>query len=801
MKSIKIAKTILVLLSGIQLATAQERKTELYGQVGDSLTKGALPNATVILKGKDTTFHSLSSVKGSFHFKDLPTGTYTLSVVYIGYKPYTKNEIVIDGSKTAIPADIYLALDQQQLKGVSVAGAKPFIVQRLDKVVLNVAESPIAAGGNAYDVVLRAPGVAEKDGLQFRGKKVIVLVDGRNTNLTGDNIKEYLSAMPSNGVERIEVIPNPSAKYDAAGGAVINIITAKNKKLGTNGVVTLGVGAGTYARYNAGASINYRNNKLNLYGGYDYLHAQSYMDNTSNRLMENITKINEDEHEVRTRNNHTFKAGMDYDINSKNTFGIFLRGMYNTRDRDDMNHTDQRGPGTEPSYSTVATDGHATFYNPAVNIYYKSMLDSTGKMLIVNADYLRYDKTINDDILTRYFNSEMIEQYPSLALRNNSPTNNTIKSVTVDYVHPSKLARFEAGLKVNFNTIDNDIIWQQQAVGKWLTDSAKTNHFIYKENINALYLNASRTFGKFETQAGIRAEQTNTEGISVTTGQTDKNSYLNFFPSLSVQFNQSEKQQFGFSYQEKIDRPKFDILNPFIIYRSQYSYFQGNPYLSPSISHNFELSYAYNNQWMAAFTYQHHQKVVADIFKKAASGDAVISTFENVSSGDYVDGNVTYSLPLLHNKWTSINTLGGFYAKYNSTSDLQLNSAQVTGYFSSNNIIQLPQSFKLEVNGRYYSAQAFGMYHFDPSYAVDMGLSKTMLKKTATVSLSVSDIFNTFQSKYSILSSGLNMANVAKAESRFVKLQLTYKLGNKNVKASTIRSSSIETEKQRIESN
>jgi hypothetical protein len=802
MRSIKIAKTVLVLLSGMQLATAQEKKAGLYGQVGDSLTKGALPNATVILKGKDTSFHALSTAKGSFHFSDLPAGTYTLSVVYIGYKTYTKEGVVLDGSMIAAPADIYLALDQQRLKGVTVAGAKPFIVQKLDKIVLNVAESPVAAGGNAYEVVLRAPGVSEKDGLQFRSKKVIVLVDGRNTNLTGDNIKEYLSAMPSNGIERIEVLPNPTAKYDAAGGAVINIVSARNKKLGTNGTVTLGTGAGTYARYNAGAAINYRSKQINLFGSYDYLHAPSYLDNTSGRTLDGTTLIDENERDIRTRNNQAFKAGMDYDINKRNTFGILLRGMYNTRDREAENKAVQRTTGgTDPAYSTVATNGHATFFNPAVNIYYKSILDSAGKTLTVNADYFRYDKTSGENFLTRYFDSHFAEQRPFLQLKNNAPSNNIIKSATIDYVHPSKIATFEAGVKVNFNTIDNDILWQQQAGGKWLMDSAKTNHFIYKENINALYVNATKTIGKFDLQAGVRAEQTNTEGNSVTTGQVDKNSYLNFFPSLNVQYNQSEKQQFGFSYQEKIDRPKFDILNPFIIYRSQYSYFQGNPYLLPSISHNFELSYVHGNEWMAAFTYQHHEKVVADIFKKAPSGDAVISTFENISSGEYLEGNVTYSKQLLHNKWTTVNTLGGFYAKYNSSSDIQLDNAQVTGYFSSNNIIQLPKGIKMELNGRYYSPMAFGMYHFNASYAVDMGFSKSILQKSGTIALNVSDIFNTLVSKYSILSSGLQMANVAKTESRFIKLQFTYKLGNRNVKASAARKTGIEMEKRRVESN
>ncbi|SHL17118.1 Outer membrane receptor proteins, mostly Fe transport [Chitinophaga jiangningensis] len=794
MRTIQITSTILVLLSGMQLATAQIKRGELHGQVGDSLTKGALPNATVILKGKDTTFHSLSNDKGTFTFKNIPDGTYTLSVIYIGYKTYSKEGIALDGSSTPI----FLAPDQQLLKGVKVAASKPFIIQRLDRIVLNVAESPVAAGGNAYDVVLKTPGMMENNGLQFRGKRLTVLIDGRNTNLTGDNIKEYLASLPSNGIDRIEVLPNPSAKYDATGGAAINIITVKDKRLGANGTLTAGTGAGTYARYLGGASINYRTKKLNLFSSYDYLHTQTFADNNSDRqLTANNVHITEQTRDIRTRDNHSFKAGMDYDINKRNTIGLLFRGMYNLRNHDALATATQSGAGI----STVNTAGDARYFNPAVNIYLKSILDSAGKTLVVNADYFNYNRKWNDDLLTRYYDYKFIELLPSLVQRDALPSDNTIKSLAVDYTQPGKSVKLEAGAKVNFNTIDNDVLWQEQINGDWKTDEGRSNRFIYEENVNALYLNLSKTFGKFDVQAGVRAEQTNTEGRSVTSGDVNKNNYFNVFPNASVTFNQSELQQFGFSYQEKIDRPRFEILNPFLIYVSQFSYTQGNPNLRPSISHNFELSYARGMEWMAAFTYQHHQQVVADVFKKAATGNAVISTYDNVSSGEYLDGSVSYSKRLLHNKWSTVNNLGAFYAKYNGSGSLALDNAQVTAYFTTTNIFQLPQSFKLELSGRYYSPMAMGQYRFNSRYAVDFGLSKTILDKAGTITLNVSDVFNTLVNKYSITSPDLQLHDISKVESRIVKLQFNYKWGNKNVKASAVRKTGIETEKRRVENN
>jgi len=522
------------------------------------------------------------------------------------------------------------SMRRQNLKAVTVTGNKPFIVMKADKVVVNVSESPVAAGSDAAQVLTNAPGVVEQSSGNFelRGKKVIVLIDGKDSRLSGEELKEWLSAMPSNTIDRIELIANPPARYDARGAAVINIISARSKNFGTNGVFTAGLGSGRYGRYNGGLGLNYRDKQINIYGNYDYQYNKQYYDLYSNRTLAENAAIVERTSDVRTRNNHSLKAGLDYDINRNSSFGVLLKGMLNYRDRDVFTRSVKEAAGAD-SFSTVNTMGKARILNPSVNIYYKTKLDTSGKQLTLNADYFRYNKTWKDDLVTHFYDPAGMQTGTPYLLMNNSPADNEIRSIAADYSQPLGKGQLEAGLKATLTTTDNDINWLQQLEKQWVTDEGKTNHFIYDENIYAAYATYSRSIKKFDLQAGLRAEQTYTKGRSLTLNQVNKRDQFNLFPSLSVMYNHSQKHQYGFSYRKSIDRYSFDVVNPFITYVSQYQYNQGNPNIRPSIGHSFEVSYVYNNELFISVNYQRFTDVPAAIFRKD-TGNVVISTEVNL---------------------------------------------------------------------------------------------------------------------------------------------------------------------------
>jgi hypothetical protein len=775
----------------------------LTGTVADSLSRQTLPFATVALQGADdakTLLSTVSDAQGAFRFEAVPAGSYTLQVRYVGYKTAAPVALTVGSDKPAALAPVLLAADRKLLAGVTVTAAKPFIEQRADKLVLNVAASPIAAGGTAYDVLGRAPGVLENGaGFQLRGKNVTVLLDGKPTNLSGDELKTMLSAMPGNTLDKVEVIANPSARYDANGAALINIITTKSRKFGTNGVATLGAGAGQYGRYNAGLSLNHRTAKLNVFGSLDRQENKTYSTTSALRTAGGELEIDESGREVRLNQNNTAKLGFDYELNKTSSFGITVKGMLNNRERtaDNLAYLSTNVP---LSASAVRTDGTAQFLSPSVNVYYKTTLDTTGRTLSLNADYFGYQKAWQNEYTTRSFDGAMQETGPASLLRDDSPARNSVRSASADYTQPLYKGTLEAGLKTTFTTTDNDIRWEQATAGQpWTVDLGKTNHFIYRENINAAYGTFSRTVQKVDVQLGLRAEQTNTDGTSLTTGQSTQRHYLSLFPSVSAQYNQSDKVQLGFSYSRKIDRFRFGIVNPFVTYISQYRYAQGNPNIRPSFSHNFEFTHSYNNLLTTSISYGHHTDVLMETYQKNDATQVVVNSFDNFRSAESLSASTTLMKPFRNNKWMTVTTLGVEYARINNTATVGLGAARPSAYLSSNHTITLPQGYKAEISAMYMSPMTFGGLAFQSRFSSSFGVSKSLFKDAATLTLNVTDLFNTQQNRYSVLSNGINSTNLDKIESRFVKLNFSYKFGNKNVKASQRRSTGIEAEKSRMD--
>ncbi|MFD2721278.1 outer membrane beta-barrel protein [Hymenobacter monticola] len=776
----------------------------LTGTVADSLGRQALPFATVVLQSADdakTLLSTVSDAQGAFRFEAVPAGRYTLQVRYVGYKAAAPVALTMAADKPAALAPVLLAADRKMLGGVTVTATKPFIEQRADKLVLNVAASPIAAGGTAYDVLGRAPGVLESSaGFQLRGKNVTVLLDGKPTNLAGDELKALLSAMPGNTLDKVEVIANPSARYDANSAAILNIITTKSLKFGTNGVATLGVGAGQYGRYNAGLSLNHRTAKLNVFGGLDRQDNQTYSTTQARRTAGGELEIIENGREVRRSQSNTARLGFDYTLSKTTSFGLTAKGMLNTRDRAADNLAQLGTAAGLASASNVHTDGTAQFLSPSVNLYYKTTLDTTGRTLSLNADYFGYQKDWQNEYLTRNFDGGLQEVGPAGLLRDNSPARNSVHSASADYSQPLYKGTLEAGLKTTFTTTDNDIRWEQATAGQpWTVDAGKTNHFIYRENINAAYGTYARTVQKMSLQVGLRAEQTNTDGTSLTTGQSTQRHYLSFFPSVAAQYNQSEKVQLGFSYSRKIDRFRFGIVNPFVTYISQYRYAQGNPNIRPSFSHNFEFTHSYNSLLTTSISYGHHTDVLVETYQKNDATQVVVNSFDNFRSAESLSASTTLMKPWLNNKWMTVTTLGLEYARINQTASVGLGASRPSAYLSSNHTLTLPKGFKAELSAMYMSPMTFGGLAFQSRFSSSVGVSKLLFKDAATLTLNVTDLFNTQQNRYSVLANGVNSVNLDKVESRFVKLNFSYKFGNKNVKASQRRSTGIEAEKMRMD--
>ncbi|MCC9135178.1 TonB-dependent receptor domain-containing protein [Pontibacter silvestris] len=806
-------KTTLAKITGIILlclntfiSFAQFNSGLITGTVKDSLNHQVIPYATIILKKYTNASFLKAAVtdeKGSFRFEDLEKDVYFLKADFIGYKTVTVDSLQIKATG-ATTMQLWLATDVKLLNSVTVVGYRPFIEHQADKLVLNVTESPIAAGGTMGEVLSRTPGVIEQNGTyQVRGKNVMVLLDGKNTNLSGSDLQDLLGGLPSSNVAKVEVIANPSAKYDAAGGAVINIITNQSRSYGTNGVFTLGAGMGMQARYNGSISLNHRTRKMNIYGSYDYQYSQPFTIIKSFRMLSREEQVREYSKELRILNNNSLKVGMDYNLNATSSIGILIKNIVNHRNRESDNTSIIYEEKNAPlSSSAVTTVGNSLIVSPSVSIFYKAKLDTAGMELRIGADYFSYNKEWHNLLTTRYFNIEGQEHLPASMLRDNSPADNTIKTFTIDLVRPMKNSLLEAGLKTTFTKTDNDILWEgRTAETDWNVDSGKTNHFIYRENIIASFVSYSTSWQKLAVQVGLRAEQTFATGTSIMLEQKHSKSYLHLFPNLSAQYYLSDKQLYGLSYSKKIDRFKFDIVNPFVTYISQYAYAQGNPNVKPSISHNFEASHTFNNELFTALSYAYHQDVLTEVVLPKEESNAVFYSFKNFHSADEWSGTTTYAKAFFSGKWNTTNTVGFMYAVVHANAEAQLTDPGAAVFFSSNNTLQLGHGLKGELSGSYMSPMSFGAFRFKAQYGGSFGLSKSILKSAGTLTLNVTDVFNTCTNSYKVESFGVNSNTENKAESRFVRLNFSYKFGNKNVKSSKSHKIGNEEEKFRMESN
>jgi hypothetical protein len=771
----------------------------LTGTVADSASRQALAFATVVLRPTADAKNPLSTVttdKGAFSFANLAAGPYTLEVHYLGYRASQPVAVTVGASTPAVA--VALAPERHALAEVKVTAAKPFIEQQADKLVLNVAASPIAAGGTAADLLGRAPGVLEQGGgYQLRGKTLTVMLDGKLTNLSGDELKNMLSAMPANTLDKVELIANPSAKYDASASAIVNLVTTKSLKFGTNGTATAGVGAGRYGRYNAGLNLNHRTEKLNVYGGLDRLDNQTYSTTSAVRPLSTEGQLAENSLETRRLQTNNVKLGFDYDLSKTISVGVLVKGMLTDRTRDAESQALLSGPaGAAQQTTLVRVAGASQVVSPTVNAYYKTAF-AKGKTLRVSADYFRYAKEYHND----YATSLLEASGPADLLRDNSPARNSVKSLMADYAQPLYKGTLEAGLKTISTTTDNDIRWEQAPAGQpWTTDLGKTNHFIYRENVNAAYATFSRSIKKVSLQVGLRAEQTHTTGTSLTMNQVTERQYLNFFPSVSAQYAQSEKTQYGFSYSRKIERAQFGIVNPFVTYISPYRYSQGNAAILPSLSHNFELSYSYSSLLSAAVSYSRFSDVITGSFQKNDVTQVVTNSFANYPSADQLSVTLTLMKPLLNNKWQTNTTLGFMAAQVQAgPSTIGVGAASPGAYLSSNHILTLRAGLKAEVSASYMSPMTFGGMAIRSSYSGNIGISQTVFKGAGTLTLNVTDVFNTQRSRFDVLAAGINSQNINKIESRFVKLNFSYKFGNQKVKASQRRETGVEAEKARME--
>lgn len=787
MKKIMYMLAVLI-FTGFSFQGFSQEAATISGSVKDAQSKN-LESATIsLLKATDSSMVKIAVADkaGRFNFQQIPAGSYLVHITAAGHQG-TYSKIEIDNATVTLPEFVLQPL-AKSLGGVTVSSKKPLVEQKIDRVVVNVEASITNAGASALEVLEKSPGImVDKDGnISLKGKQgVVVLVDGRPTYLSGSDLANMLRSMTSAQLDQIEIMTNPPAKYDAAGNAgVINIKTKKNKQFGYSGSITTGYSQGRYPRTNESVNFNYRNGKINAFTNLSYNYNQrfnnldiqrNFRDATTKQLLRYF-----DQHARMYNKNESFngKLGLDYNPGKNTTMGVVFNGFNNPGEFGNRNTTfisDANGVLVSETRALAKFDQR--WKNFSTNVNFRQVLDTTGKELTADLDYITYNSVNNMNLSNYYFDAQGNDLSKPDTLLGMLPQQIDIYSGKVDYLHPLKKgARFEAGLKTSLVKTDNNARYDSVVNGQVVRDNNRSNYFIYEENINAAYTNLSTTLSKkLSAQLGLRLENTVAKGNLVTTGETFRRNYTQLFPTAYFQYKANEHHNFSLNYGRRIRRPNYESLNPFIEYIDRYTYEQGNPNLRPQLSQNIEVSHNYKNRYTTTLNYTYTNDIIEMVIEQNEVRNETYVKQANIASQKQVGLAVNASNQVT--KWWTSNIYANIsYNHYEGIVNNNFVSLDATTYMiNGSQQFKFAKTWGAELSGFYRSGGVDGVIVFKPMGMLSAGISKQVLKNKGSVKLNVRDIFFTQRFSASSQYGNVDAAFQNQNDSRVISLSFSYR--------------------------
>lgn len=759
---------------------------------------------------------AISDSLGNYEIEISKTGTFLIIIDQLDYQKYVSPAFEVDSASSRIElTTIVLSVPITKLDDVVVTVKKPFIERKIDRVIVNPDALVGSSGTTVLELLEKAPGVTVdfNGNISLKGKSgVQIFIDNRPTYMSQEDLTGYLRSLPSNLVASIEIMTNPPARYDASGNAgIINIILKKLKERGFNGGITLSYGQGRYYRTNNSFNFNYRVNKVNLFSTLGWSENNSYQDLDINRYYftpdgQPSSSFLQNSYIKRQHGGRSAKVGMDWYVSKKSTIGVVLSGFYNpSKTTHDSQASILAADNSVASLVSAYTTADNLWYNGSVNVNYTWKIDSLGKELSVNADYIRYSSS-QDQTLDNKVRTTDGTPVSALNLYSSLPADIDIKTAKIDYIHPFKSNnRLEFGLKAAFVNTDNTAGFYDVVNGENIPNYTFSNRFLYKENNNAAYANYAQEWGKFGMQLGLRFESIQMNGNQLGNPMVSDSSFSRMYNSLfpTAYFSYSpdslKNHQLGLSFGRRIDYPNYQDMNPFTYPMDAYTYYAGNPYLKPTFSYNFDLSYAYKNVFAVSVNYS----IVHNLINE---------TNEQVN-------NIYYSRPGNYGNQTTygINVSGEFnlvkwwiVQYYSELMNIGYNTSIYNQPLVENRwywyvgpafkFIITPK-FSADLAGSYQTRILSGQFLTIPVGSLRLGLAYKILKEKGSVKLNLSDILYTNQPGGDIRNIANSKANwLSKLDTRVLTLSFTYRF-SKGKALNARQSGASDSEKQRVNTN
>jgi outer membrane receptor protein involved in Fe transport len=797
----KLALPFLFLL----LTTALNAQVTLSGRVADADDKPLAYASIALVGARDSAVirGALTDEQGAFTIENVAAGEYRVHAALLGYlSRYTAPFHVEAGSQTA-RADIRLDAASDLLREVTVTATRPLFEQKADRLIVNVANSPVAAGGSALEILQKVPGVlVVQDRITLAGSQSVqIWIDGKPSQYADMNA--VLRDLPGDQIDRIELITQPGARYDAAGGAIINIILKRNAELGFTGTVSATAGGGwydqaqfstadrLYRRYNTALNLNYRGGRWNLFGSYSYSNRTMFQAFDIQRLIgsERYQQLNYDPFRF---DFHSYRFGADFYATKKTTVGVLLRGWQRDGSNAARNVTTVYDRNTDAALGSFTTENNGSNdrSNFAGNLNLRHEFDArSGHALDVDLDYNQFD-IYSISRLNIYDNEPGSPESRSEQILN-QPIDIWVGQF--NYTLPlDSTFKLETGAKASFATIDNDLkFWRGTTL-----DPGQSNDFLYRENINAAYANVSKTVGPIDLNAGLRTEQTVVQGESMDSIVLDRN-YWQLFPSASALYHVGKHFGVQASYSRRVTRPGFQQQNPFAFFIDSLTYQQGNPSLRPETINLGQLGLTYDGQPFVRVSYSRTDDVIVENAPRL-EGTRTFTSATNLA--DYERWAFELNFPVKFKKLIDgfggnqfiLNQYDADYLgeRYTRSKWNWLAYAQVN--------VHLPANFKVELGGWYMTNFLEEFFEIGAMGGFNAGISTSFWDQRAKLTLSASDLLYTQRSRVTVDFADVLVLFNQRNETRNVRLTFSYQFGNTKVKATRKRALSSETETSRV---
>ncbi|MBL7703882.1 MAG: TonB-dependent receptor [Ferruginibacter sp.] len=781
-------------------AFAQFKLTGMVRNSNNALIDGA---SVLLFKERDSILFksAITRDQGRFEFNEIEPGDYSLQISFTGFDEIDKKLTVTDKN---IILDSFVLMPRAKVeKEVIVVAKKPFLEQRGEKLVVNIENSATTAGATALEILRKVPGLIVRDGsITMSGKSsVSIYINGRASQYT--DMAQFLADMPGDNIEKIEVIANPGAKYDASGGAVINIVLKKNSNLGTNGYVKLMGGLGIYSqsknnvdgnfgRFVPSFIINHRKGKINWYADYSYNFNEDFDNDIFVRQIDTNT-ITQHSFIPIQYFRHSYRTGLDIYVNKNNIIGILYQGFNNIQKTEGVVNSSNMivsGSGTTIDTFETKTKQRITNVSNAINFNWKHKFDSTGKEINFDLDYYNYQIKSNGTITN--LKKDIVQS------SNSQKVNNPVQFAVfkTDYSMPVKKGmNLEAGLKISYALIDNDLYSLRPLPGSTVNEI----NFRYTENINAAYINFKKTADSWGITGGLRVEQTIAKGRNKNSPLFNRN-YVQLFPSVLVTKKITDKFSVMGQYTARIDRPSFQQQNPFIRFIDSLTYTRGNPLLLPQRTNQGEFSVLYKNQPFLSISYSNTRDV---IFENAPKQDSLFlfTQPENLARAEKVNFQINLPIPLgdkFDGYIANIISHNQYSARYLNL-DYKLGKWNYT--LAGELTYKASPTFSVSVDGFYTTSQLVEFINLKSFGALNFGASKMLWNKKARIGFSFGDMFYSMREAGSISFEKISAKVNQRENTRNARLSFTYYFGNRKLKESRTRESASEKETERVKTN